>query len=226
MKNEKISDFTIYRLSIYLRCLEHLVAAEVTTTSSQALAEQFQLNSAQIRKDLTAFGEFGIRGVGYNVAELRTHLRKILGLYTVHKVGIVGAGHLGMALADYQGFQPTPFQVVALFDHHAKEKETQSASGIPLYPIKDLKSVVARENITIGVLCVPAEEAQGMTSLMIQAGITAILNFAPVRLNIERGIKVKTMDLSMSFESLSYFLSNQQPSGTAKARAATAQEGI
>jgi redox-sensing transcriptional repressor len=225
MKSEKISDFTIYRLSIYLRCLDHLVATGVTTTSSQALAEQFQLNSAQIRKDLTAFGEFGIRGVGYNVVELRAHLRKILGLFQVHKVGIVGAGHLGMALADYQGFQPTPFQVVALFDHQAQEKEIRSASGIPLYPIKDFKTVVARENITIGVLCVPPDEAQEMTALMVQSGITAILNFAPVRLNIESGIKVKTMDLSMSFESLSYFLTNQQPSGIAKARAASAQEG-
>src|SRR5512136_2583211 len=118
MKIEKISEFTIYRLSIYLRCLDHLAASGITTTSSKTMAHKFQLNSAQIRKDLTYFGDFGIRGVGYKVDELRTHLRKILGLYNTHRVGIVGAGHLGMALADYHGFPSNPFQVVALFDRN------------------------------------------------------------------------------------------------------------
>jgi redox-sensing transcriptional repressor len=211
MKAEKVSDFTVYRLSIYLRCLEHLAATGVTTTSSKALAQQFQLNSAQIRKDLTAFGDFGIRGVGYKVDELRSRLRKILGLYNVHRVGIIGAGHLGMALADYHGFPSNPFQVVALFDRDPSRVGGKSPKGIPIFTLNELKSVVAREDIAIGVLCVPAEEAQEMAALVIDAGIQAILNFAPVRLNIESRVKVKTMDLSMSFESLSYFLARRQP---------------
>ena len=210
MKTEKISEFTTYRLSIYLRCLNLLAAAGVTTTSSQAMAQQFQLNSAQIRKDLTSFGEFGVRGVGYNVAELRKHLSNILGLGTLHKIGVVGAGNLGMALANYHGFDPQHFQVVALFDKDLVRVGDTSRSGVFVYHVKDLKPIVAKENITIGVICVPAEEAQEVVELLVDAGINAILNFAPTRLSVESGVKVKTVDLAMSFESLSYFLAKPQ----------------
>jgi redox-sensing transcriptional repressor len=206
MKTDRVSEFTINRLSIYLRCLNLLAASGVTTTSSQVLARQFQLNSAQIRKDLTYFGEFGVRGVGYNVTELRKHLSKILGLGELHRVGIVGAGNLGMALANYRGFDPQYFQVVALFDKDLSRVGETSRSGVFVFHIKDLKPIVARENISIGVICVPAEEAQGVLDLFTDAGITAVLNFAPVRLNAETGVKLKTMDLAISFESLSYFL--------------------
>ncbi len=208
MKTEKISEFTINRLSIYLRCLNLLAASGVTTTSSQALAEQFQLNSAQIRKDLTYFGEFGVRGVGYNVAELRAHLSQILGLDKQHKIGIVGAGNLGMALANYMGFDPKYFEVAALFDKDASRLGITSRSGVFVYHIDDLKTIVARKNITIGVVAVPAEHAQEVVNRLTETGITAILNFAPVRLNTEPGIRLKTMDLVISFESLSYFLSD------------------
>jgi len=206
MKTEKISEFTISRLSVYLRCLNLLAASGVTTTSSQALAQQFQLNSAQIRKDLTYFGEFGVRGVGYNVGELRRHLSKILGLDVIHRVGIVGAGNLGMALANYRGFDPSHFQVAAMFDRDLSRVGDTSRSGVFVYHIKDLKPIVTREDIRIGVICVPADEAQEVADLFVDAGITAILNFAPVRLNTEPGVKLKTMDLAISFESLSYFI--------------------
>jgi redox-sensing transcriptional repressor len=210
MKTERISEFTINRLSIYLRCLNLLAASGVTTTSSQALARQFQLNSAQIRKDLTYFGEFGVRGVGYNVAELRKHLCKILGLSELHRVGIVGAGNLGMALANYRGFDPQYFRVTALFDKDLSRVGEVSRSGVFVFHIKDLKPIVARENISIGVICVPAEEAQGVLDLLTDAGITAILNFAPVQLTAENTVKLKSMDLAISFESLSYFLARAQ----------------
>ncbi len=208
MKTEKISEFTINRLSIYLRCLNLLAAAGVTTTSSQALAEQFQLNSAQIRKDLTYFGEFGVRGVGYNVAELRSHLSQILGLDRQHRIGIVGAGNLGMALANYMGFNQEYFRVAALFDKEAPRLGITSRSGVFVYHIDELKAVVAREQIVIGVVAVPAENAQEVVDRMTESGITAILNFAPVRLNTEAGVRLKTMDLAISFESLSYFLTD------------------
>jgi redox-sensing transcriptional repressor len=216
MKTEKVSEFTINRLSIYLRCLNLLAASGVTTTSSQALAEQFQLNSAQIRKDLTYFGEFGVRGVGYKVADLRQHLSKILGLETIHRIGIVGAGNLGMALANYRGFDPNHFQVAALFDRDLSRVGETSRSGVFVYHIKDLKPLVARENIRIGVICVPADNAQEVANLFINAGITAILNFAPVRLTTEPGVKLKTMDLAISFESLSYFIAKPTQQETAK----------
>ena len=208
MKTEKISEFTINRLSIYLRCLNLLGVSGVTTTSSQALAEQFQLNSAQIRKDLTYFGEFGVRGVGYNVAELRSHLSQILGLDRQHRIGIVGAGNLGMALANYMGFDQEYFRVAALFDKEASRLGIASRSGVFVHHIDELKAVVAREQIVIGVVAVPAEHAQEVVDRMTESGITAILNFAPLRLNTEPGVRLKTMDLAISFESLSYFLTD------------------
>ena len=208
MKTEKISEFTINRLSIYLRCLNLLAASGVTTTSSQALAKQFQLNSAQIRKDLTYFGEFGVRGVGYNVAELRSHLSQILGLDRQHRIGIVGAGNLGMALANYMGFDQEYFRVAALFDKDASRLGITSRSGVFVYHIDELRAVVAREQIVIGVVAVPAENAQEVVDRMTESGITAILNFAPVRLNTEPSVRLMTMDLAISFESLSYFLTD------------------
>src|SRR5437763_2122838 len=117
MKREKISELTTNRLSVYLRCLNDLAAAGIKTVSSQELAEQFNLNSAQIRKDLGYFGEFGVRGIGYFVSDLREHLTKILGLDQPHRVGIVGAGRLGTALANYNGLEKSNFTVVALLDN-------------------------------------------------------------------------------------------------------------
>ena len=209
MKTEKVSEFTVYRLSIYLRCLDQLAAAGVTTVSSQTMARQFQLNSAQIRKDLTSFGEFGVRGVGYNVAELRQHLKRILGLENQYRVGIVGAGNLGIALADYRGLDPKHFIVVALFGHDEGRIGQKSHRGVPIYHVRDLKAIVDREAITIAAICTPAEEAQEVVDMLTATGIIAILNFAPTRLNISNGVKVKMVDLSMSFESLSYFLATQ-----------------
>ena len=174
------------------------------------VAKQDAAESAQLTlgfsDQLTYFGEFGVRGVGYNVGELRRHLSKILGLDVIHRVGIVGAGNLGMALANYRGFDPSHFQVAAMFDRDLSRVGDTSRSGVFVYHIKDLKPIVTRENIRIGVICVPADEAQEVADLFVDAGITAILNFAPVRLTTERGVKLKTMDLAISFESLSYFI--------------------
>src|SRR3712207_2249689 len=125
MKSEKISELTTNRLSVYLRCLNLLAAAGIKTVPSQALADQFNLNSAQIRKDLAYFGEFGVRGVGYFVEDLRKHITEILGLDTAHRVGIVGAGNLGTALANYNGFTTSNFAVVALFDNDREEIGSQ-----------------------------------------------------------------------------------------------------
>ncbi|MFN2454178.1 MAG: redox-sensing transcriptional repressor Rex [Pyrinomonadaceae bacterium] len=212
MKSEKISELTTNRLSVYLRCLNLLTAAGIKTISSQALADQFNLNSAQIRKDLAYFGEFGVRGVGYFVEELRQHITKILGLDTAHRVGIVGAGNLGTALANYNGFTSSNFTVVALFDND-KEKIGRCVGTEPctlIYDVKKLARVVRDEAIDVAVIAVPARVAQRALNQVMSAGIKAVLNFAPVRLHARLGVKVKTVDLTISLESLSYFLTRPQ----------------
>lgn len=208
MKTEKISELTTNRLSVYLRCLNELAGAGVETVSSQSLADQFNLNSAQIRKDLAYFGEFGVRGVGYYVEELRQHLRKILGLTAKRKVVIVGLGNLGMALANYQGFNQNSFQVVGLFDDDPAKMGAKTRSGIEIQSTRHLAEVIKRENVEIAIIAVPAAAAERMLEEVTEAGVRAVLNFAPVHLNPKPGVKVKTVDLSISLESLSYFLAN------------------
>jgi AT-rich DNA-binding protein len=209
MKVEKISELTTNRLSVYLRCLNELAATGVKTISSDGLARRFHLNSAQIRKDLAYFGEFGVRGVGYYVESLRDHLIKILGLDKEHRVGIIGAGRLGTALADYYGFTQTNFTVAALFDTD-REKIGNRVSGIEVHDFRDFQKIVEREKIDVAVIAVPAPFAQAVLEEVGKAGIKAILNFAPVPLKTSSSMKLKTVDLTISLESLSYFLA--QPS--------------
>src|SRR5881397_33927 len=159
---EQVSELTTNRLSVYLRCLNELDAAGVQTISSQVLAEQFHLNAAQIRKDLAYFGEFGVRGVGYYVKDLRRHLRQILGLDRKLRVAIMGAGNLGLALADYPGFRQEGFEMAALFDTANEKIGQQSKSGVPIFDIHDLKKIARREGIRIAVIAVPAPSAQNV----------------------------------------------------------------
>jgi redox-sensing transcriptional repressor len=207
MKSEKISELTTARLSVYLRCLNELHEAGIKTISSQALAEQFNLNSAQIRKDLGYFGEFGVRGVGYYVDDLREHITNILGLDSPHRVGIVGAGRLGTALANYNGFGRSNFTVIALFDNDARKiGQKLGDARIAVHDAEKLGEVIRVESIDVMVIAVPAKAAQKVLNQIMSAGIKAVLNFAPVSLNSRRGVKVKTVDLTTSLESLSYFL--------------------
>jgi redox-sensing transcriptional repressor len=216
MKSEKISELTTSRLSVYLRCLNALEAAGIKTISSQALAEQFNLNSAQIRKDLGYFGEFGIRGVGYYVNDLRDHITKILGLDKPHRVGIVGAGRLGTALANYNGFGRSNFAVVALFDNDKEKIGRRVGDGkILIYDVDKLATVIRDESIDVIVIAVPAKAAQKVLNRIMSAKIKAVLNFAPASLTARLGVKVKTVDLTTSLESLSYFLAQPGEIGIA-----------
>jgi len=203
---EQISELTTNRLSVYLRCLNDLDAAGVRTISSKALAEQFQLNAAQIRKDLAYFGEFGVRGVGYYVKELKRYLRQILGLNREVRVAIVGAGNLGLALADYPGFRLEGFSIVALFDTMRAKIGQESRGGVPILDIRDLRRVVRREQIGIVVVAVPARSAQAVVSRVVAAGVKAILNFSPGALRVPADVKLKSVDLTVSLESLSFHL--------------------
>jgi len=207
MKREKISELTTNRLSVYLRCLNELNAAGIKTISSQELAEQFNLNSAQIRKDLGYFGEFGVRGTGYFIHDLRKHLIKILGLDKPHRVGIIGAGRLGTALANYNGLDKSNFTVIALFDNDkTKIGEQVGASKIPVHDVRKIARVVRDDDIDVAVIAVPARAAQRVLNQIMTAGVKAILNFAPAPLTARLGVKVKTVDLTTSLESLAYFL--------------------
>jgi redox-sensing transcriptional repressor len=203
---EQVSELTTNRLSVYLRCLRQLEAAGVETISSQALAVQFHLNAAQIRKDLAYFGEFGVRGVGYYVKDLKLHLRQILGLDRRLRVAVMGAGNLGLALADYQGFRREGFEIVALFDVADGKIGDASKSGVPIHDIKDLRKIVRRERLDIGVIAVPAESAQAVLDQVVAAGVKAILNFSPGTLTVPPGVKLKNVDLTVSLESLSFHL--------------------
>jgi redox-sensing transcriptional repressor len=203
---DQVSELTTNRLSVYLRCLNVLEETGVRTISSQALAEQFHLNAAQIRKDLAYFGEFGVRGVGYYVRDLKRHLRQILGLDRNLRVAIMGAGNLGLALADYPGFRQEGFEISALFDTLKEKVGQQSRSGVPIHDIGDLKKVAKREAIRIAVIAVPAPYAQHVLSLVVAAGIKAVLNFSPGTLQVPPDVKLKSVDLTVSLESLSFFL--------------------
>jgi len=203
---DQVSELTAGRLSVYLRCLNTLDADGAKTVSSKALAEQFQLNAAQIRKDLAYFGEFGVRGVGYYVKELKRHLRQILGLDRTVKVAIVGAGNLGLALADYPGFRQEGFAIVALFDTEKSKIGHRSKGGVRIFDVSDFRKMVKKEGIDIAVLAVPARAAQMVASQIVAAGVRAILSFSPGTVQVPPQVKLKNMDLTVSLESLSFFL--------------------
>ena len=214
-ETEPVSELTTNRLSVYLRCLNQLDAAGVRTISSHALAEQFHLNAAQIRKDLAHFGEFGVRGVGYYVKELRRHLRQILGVDKRVRVAIMGAGNLGLALADYPGFRLEGFEIAAMFDTVREKIGQRSRTGVPIHDVRDLRRIVRRDRITIAVIAVPANAAQTVVDTVVAAGIKAILNFSPGALKVPPDVKLKSVDLTVSLESLSFFLAQEEGSDDA-----------
>lgn len=207
-EKESISEPTTGRLSVYLRCLTYLDSLHQGTVSSQELAERFHLNSAQIRKDLACFGEFGTRGVGYNVKRLRETLIHTLGLDRPRNVIIVGAGNLGMALADYRGFNSNGFQIMAMLDIDPDKFGRVSRSGVPVLPWDQLREVVHANTVEIGIIAVNAENAQLVHDALIEAGVRAVLNFAPVQIRLNEAVKVKSVDLRINLESLSFYLKN------------------
>ena len=207
---EVISELTTSRLSVYLRCLTYLESQGQKTVSSHELAEKFHLNSAQIRKDLACFGEFGTRGVGYDVSRLRAHLIETLGIDRTRNVLIVGAGNLGMALADYHGFNSNGFHLVAIVDTDPEKIGRSSRSGIPIMPWERLTDIVRRNHVDIGIVAVPAEGAQVVHDALADAGIHAILNFAPTQIKLRPDVKVRSVDLRINLESLSFHLKNAE----------------
>jgi redox-sensing transcriptional repressor len=208
---EAISPLTIGRLSIYLRCLEQLEEAGFETVSSQELANRFNLNSAQIRKDLAYFGEFGIRGVGYQVADLRHHLVHILGLDEERRLVIVGAGNLGTALCHYSGFSRGNVVVVGVLDSDPDRIGAPTPAGLLVEDAARLPQIVEQRNVQVGVITTPPSSAQAVCDQMVEAGLRAVLNFAPVQVKAPTdGVMVKSVDLKIHLEELSFYLAGRR----------------
>lgn len=202
---------TSHRLSLLLRALRGLEAAGVHTVSSYEIAARYGLNSAQIRKDLAQFGEFGVRGVGYRVGELKAHLKALMGVERTRALGIAGAGNLGQALADSKNFNADGFRVAALFDVDGRKVGARSRTGVPIRDVQALEETVRELKIEIGVLAVPAEAALPLAERLAAAGVGALLNFAPVTIPSLPGLLVKNVDLTFFLENLSFQLSLSKP---------------
>ena len=206
---EQISELTISRLSLYLRLLNELEGKGVKTVSSKELALAFGLNAALIRKDLAHFGDLGVRGLGYVVKTLQRELRSILGLDRNLKVAIIGAGNLGLALADYPGFRKEGFEIVALFDNFPSKVGKESRRGVSIYDIQELKNIAHSDGIGIAAIAVPEKSAQNVVNTVVEAGIRAILNFSPGTLRVPEHVKLKSVDLTVSLEGLSFYLARE-----------------
>jgi len=196
---------TIRRLSVYTRCLLVLEEDGIKTVSSQELAERFNLNSAQVRKDLAYFGGFGVRGIGYRVSGLRSELERILGLDREWPVMLVGFGNLGSALFRYKGFARHGFTIAGIADDDPA-KVGRTVDHLSIVASRDLAREVTTRGIQIAVVAVPAESAQAVTDQLVAGGIRAILNFAPVRLRVPRDVRLQDVDLSIELETLSFYL--------------------
>lgn len=205
---KRIADSTVRRLSAYLRFLEDFEGRGLSTISSDELARRGGTTSAQVRKDLSFFGSFGKRGLGYSVPELAGRLREILGLGREWKVIIIGAGKIGAALVQYRGFKQRGFHILAAYDSNA-DKVGKSLEGIPVRDIGQLERDVGREMPDIAVVTVPSESAQGVVDRIVRAGIKAILNFAPTQIQVPPDVTVKTVNMAMELEGLSFALANR-----------------
>lgn len=200
---------SISRLAIYLRFLEDYLKEKdaKSTINSEELARFLDINPHQIRKDLSYFGKFGERGIGYRIDELKEKITRILGLGKNWNVCLCGAGNLGLALIAYKGFRQMHLNIIAIFDNDHK-KIGKTIEGIKVYSPKSILLIVKKLNIDIAIIAVPANAASRIVDKLIRAGIRAILNFAPVKLNVPRQVKMRNVDLSTEFINLTYFLSS------------------
>jgi redox-sensing transcriptional repressor len=196
---------TIYRLSIYQRCLQRLRENKVETVSSEALAKAAGVKSTQLRKDLTHFGQFGTRGLGYNVTGLSGAISEVLGSSRLQPVILVGIGNLGSALLRYGGFQKEGFEIIAAFDSHPVSAKVKGLKT-QLMHASELTRFVRDQNIKMAILTVPAQHAQEVVNELVTAGVQAILNFSPVVLEVPKNVIVNNVDLAMELENLSYFI--------------------
>lgn len=205
MVGQPVSDVVINRLPLYLRMLEFMQKDGKTITSSQELSERLGLSSAQIRKDLSYFGEFGKQGTGYNIEFLQKQLRQILHIDHLWDVAVIGAGDLGRALVHYQGFAAQGFRLVAIFDNAPKKIGIQ-VGDLTVQSIADLPRVVREKRLEIVILAVPGDAAPGVVTQLVELGIRAILNYAPITLNVPPHVRVYYIDPVVGLQSMAYYL--------------------
>ncbi|MFA5840141.1 MAG: redox-sensing transcriptional repressor Rex [Candidatus Margulisiibacteriota bacterium] len=201
----KIPKKTIKRLSLYYRCLYFLAQQGTFNLSSKSLADLLDVEPSQVRKDLSYFGQFGKKGQGYNVIDLKREIASILGLEKGRKVAIIGMGNLGTALLAYKGFEVLGFQVVAIFDS-STNKIGKKYRGKLCMDIADFPKIAKADNIEMAILTVPTEAAQEVAGILTNAGVKAILNFAPAHLSVPKDVQVSNVDLAVELKSLSFFV--------------------
>ncbi len=204
----KIAESTVRRLSLYLRFLEEFEEQGVDTVSSEALATRGGTTSAQVRKDLSFFGSFGKRGLGYSVPELASQLRDILGLGRTYRLAVIGAGNIGVALVHFRGFEKHGFHVVSLYDADPK-KIGRKRSNLIVRDQMSIEDDISQEPIDMAILVTPAAAAQELVDRLVQVGVMAFLNFAPVQLRVPDDVVVKNVSLALELEALSYGLRNR-----------------
>ncbi|MCL6610619.1 MAG: redox-sensing transcriptional repressor Rex [Peptococcaceae bacterium] len=205
MKTLRVPEATVTRLSIYSRFLERLDRNGVTSVSSGEIAEGVGVSPAQVRKDLAYFGEFGTRGVGYNVKDLMHYTMKILNLTQPWPMALAGAGNLGTALCTYRNFRERGFAIVGVFDNDLT-KIGKRIEDLTVQPLEEMPQVIKQRGIRIGIIAVPTRAAQEVADLMVRNHLKAILNFAPIALNVPEDVMIRNVDLSVSLEVLTFNL--------------------
>lgn len=196
---------TVYRLSVYLRCLARLKDKEIQTVSSETLAKVAGVKPTQLRKDLTYFGQFGTRGLGYDVSELSKMISDELGTTSLQPVILVGVGHLGTALISYRGFEKEGFEIVAGFDLEPERRRDKQVKQ-PILPMDRLPDFVRDHKIRMAILSVPAAVAQEVANVLIRCGVMGILNFSPIVIDVPEEVMVNNVNLAIELENLSYFI--------------------
>lgn len=208
MSVDNIPKIVISRLPVYLRALNRMVQNSQLVTSSHELGKALGISSAQIRKDLSHFGEFGKQGTGYQVEFLITQLRQILNLDREWEVAVIGSGDIGHAITRYQGFADRGFRVTAIFDSDSSKVGTK-INGLEVQPADDIIKVLRERNIQIAMLAIPAEYAQSATDTIVEAGVRAILSYAPISLNVPDHVKVRYIDPVTHLQSMTFYLSTE-----------------
>jgi redox-sensing transcriptional repressor len=202
---KSIPDIVIGRLPVYLRALQNMASESRQVTSSQELGERLGISAAQIRKDLSQFGEFGKQGTGYNIGFLSKQVQEILKVDRVWNVVIVGAGDIGSALANYSGFSQRGFKITMIFDNNPAMIGTEQI-GFMIKDSRNLKSELEGANVQVAMIAVPSVQAQGVADQLVDAGVRAILNYAPTNINVPTGVRVQYIDPSVHLQRMTYYL--------------------
>jgi redox-sensing transcriptional repressor len=206
VKAAAIPKKSIYRLSLYQRCLDMLKANEIETVSSEALAKAAGVKSTQLRKDLAYFGQIGTRGLGYNVSALSEMIQEVLGTNSLQPVILVGVGNLGSALLRYNGFRKEGFEITAAFDSSLVKVRVVEGVRVKVYPAAEMEDYVRRHGVKMAIMAVPGEAAQPVANQLVASGVVGILNFSPTVLQVPENVIVNSVDLALELEHLSYYV--------------------